>query len=54
MDTDSFILNSSTSDIIKDLKNLEDIFDFSNLDENHELFSNKSKKVFGQIQDRNS
>ena len=40
MDTDSFILTVNTKDIIKDLKNLEDIFDFSNLDENHELFSN--------------
>ena len=29
------------------MKNLEDIFDFSNLDKNHELFSNKNKKVIG-------
>ena len=42
MDTDSFILSVYTKDIIKDLKNLEHIFDFSNLDKNHELFS-KSK-----------
>ena len=49
MDTDSFILSVNTKDIIKDLKNLEDIFDFSNLDQNHELFSNKSKKVFGKF-----
>ena len=41
MDTDSFVLSVNTKDIIKDLKNLEDIFDFSNLDENHELFSKK-------------
>ena len=45
MDTDSFILSVNTKDIIKDLKNLEDIFDFSNLDENHELFSNKNKVI---------
>ena len=45
MDTDSFILSVNTKDIIKDLKNLEDIFDFSNLDKTHELFSNKNKKV---------
>ena len=45
MDTDSFVLNIDTKDIIKNLKNLEDIFDFSNLDKNHELFSNKNKKV---------
>ena len=49
MDTDSFVLSVNTKDIIKDLKNLEDIFDFSNLDKNHELFSNKSKKWIGRI-----
>ena len=27
------------------LKKMEDIFDFSNLDENHELFSNKKKRL---------
>ena len=45
MDTDSFILSVNTKDIIKDLKKLEDIFDFSNIDENYEVFSNKNKKV---------
>ena len=49
MDTDSFVLSVNTKDIITDLKNLEDIFDFSNLDENHELFSNKNKKVIGKF-----
>ena len=49
MDTDSFVLSVNTKDIIKDLLKLEDIFDFSNLDENHELFSNKNKKVFGKF-----
>ena len=44
MDTDSFVLSVNTKDIIKDLKNLEYIFDFSNLDKNHELFNNKNKK----------
>ena len=48
MDTDSFVLSVNTKDIIQDLKNLEDIFDFSNLDKNHELFSNKNKKVIGK------
>ena len=43
------ILSMKTNDIIKDLKILEDIFDFSNLDENHELFSNKNKKVIGKF-----
>ena len=49
MDTDSFILSVNTKDIIKDLKNLEDKFDFSNLDKNHELFSNKNKKIIGKF-----
>ena len=49
MDTDSFILSLNTKDIIKDLKNLEDIFDFSNLDNNHEIFSHKNKKVLGKF-----
>ena len=49
IDTDGMILSMKTKDIIKDLKNLEDIFDFSNLDENHELFSNKNKKVIGKF-----
>ena len=49
MDTDSLVLSVSTKDIIKDLKNLEDIFDFSNLDKNHELFSNKNKKVISEF-----
>ena len=47
IDTDGLILSMKTENIIKDLKNLEDIFDFSNLDENHELFSNKNNKVIG-------
>ena len=44
MDTDSFVFSVITKDIIKKSKNLEDIFDFSNLDENHELFSIKKEK----------
>ena len=47
MDTDRFALSVNTKDIIEDLKKLEDIFDFSNLDKNQELFINKNKKVFG-------
>ena len=44
MDSDSLVLSIETQNIINDLKNLEDLFDFSNLDKNHELFSNKNKK----------
>ena len=49
LDTDGMILSLNTKFIIKDLKNLEEIFDFSNLDENHELFSEKNKKVIGKF-----
>ena len=45
MDFDSFVLSIETQNIFNDLKKLEDLFDFSNLNENHELFSNKNKKV---------
>ena len=44
MGTDSFVLSINTKDIVKDLKNLEDLFEFSNLDKNHELFSCKKTK----------
>ena len=49
MDTYSFVLSVSTKDINRDLKNLEDFFDFRNLDNDHELFSNKNKKVIGKF-----
>ena len=49
MDTDSFVLSVNTKDIVNDLKNLEDLFDFSNLDEKHEIFSNKNKKAIGKF-----
>ena len=42
MDTDSFVLSVKPKDIIRDLENLEDLFDFSNLIETHELFSSKN------------
>ena len=41
------ILSMKTKDIIKDLKNLDYIFDFSNMDENHELYCEKNKKING-------
>ena len=37
MYTDSIVLIINTKDIIENLKNLEDIFDFSNLNKNHRL-----------------
>ena len=49
MDTDSFIVSVNTNDIIRDLKFLDDIFDFSNLDRNHELFSTNNEKVIREF-----
>ena len=45
MDTHSFVLSLNKKDILQDLKNLEDLFDFSNFIESHELFSNKKKVI---------
>ena len=52
MDTDRFVLSVSTKDDIKDLKNLEDIHDFSNLDKT--VNSSVIKKSLGEIQNGNS
>ena len=54
MDTDSFVLSVKANNIIKDLINLEDISDFSNLDENHKLISNKNKILIGFFRNCNS
>ena len=47
IDTYGMILSMETEKIIKDLKNLEDTFDFSNLDENQELYIKTNEKVVG-------
>ena len=44
MDNDSFLLSVNTKDIIEGSKNLVDLFDFSSLNENQEIFSKKIKK----------
>ena len=49
MDCDSFVLSIETENIIDTLKNLGDLFGFSNLNKNHELFSNKNIKVVGKF-----
>ena len=49
IDTDGMFLSIKTKDIIKGLKNLEDIVDFSNLDKNHELYNEINKKVIGKF-----
>ena len=42
--TDSSVLNINTEKVIRDLQNLEDSFDLSNSNKNHELLRNKNKK----------
>ena len=49
MDTDSFITSIKTGDLIKDLEYFKNDFDFSELDENHELYDTISKKVIGKM-----
>ena len=49
MDCDSFVFSIETQNTINDVNNLEDLFDFSNLSENQELFSNKNKNVVGKF-----
>ena len=49
IDCDSFVLSIETQNIINNLKNLEDLIDFSNLNKNLELFSNKNKKVVSKF-----
>ena len=49
IDTDGRILTMKTENIIEVLKNLEDVSDSSNLNENHELFIVKHKEVIGKI-----
>ena len=44
IDTDGVILSTNTKNIIKGLKNFEDIFDFSNLDKTHDLLNKKIRK----------
>ena len=45
MDCDSFVLSIRIQNINNDLKNLGSLFDCCNLNENHELLSNKNKVV---------
>ena len=48
MDTDNFVLIVNTKHKVKDLENLEDILDFSNLNENHVTFKDKIKRAIGK------
>ena len=49
MDTDSFIPSIETGDRIRDLEFFKNDFDFTELDENHELYDTITKKFIGKI-----
>ena len=49
IDTEAFVRSVISKDIIKNLKNLENLFDFSNLIGNNEIFSDKNKRVTGRF-----
>ena len=44
------VLSIKTQDIVNDLQNLSNLFDFSNLNRDHELFSEENKKVVGKFE----
>ena len=48
MDTDSFILSIKTTNLLKDLEYFKKDFDFSELDENYQLYNSINKKVIGK------
>ena len=50
MDFDILVLSLNTGNINEDLRNLENKFVFRKLDEDHDLFSNKNKKVIGKLE----
>ena len=47
--TDAFVPSFISKDVVRDFQTLEELIDFSNLNENHELISNKNKKVIGKF-----
>ena len=49
VDTYGMILSLKTPNFIEDLKTLENIFDFSNLDEDQKLFRKINQKVIGKF-----
>ena len=49
MDTDGIVKSINTKDILKDIKNLEEMFHFNKLNENQELHKNKNEIVVGKF-----
>jgi len=50
-DTDSFIFEVECEDIYADMKENEDLYDFSDWPRDHALFDEKNKKVIGKFKD---
>jgi hypothetical protein len=50
-DTDAFIYEIQTEDIYKDMKEDEDLYDFSDYPKDHFCYSEKNKKVLGKMKD---
>ena len=50
-DTDSLCYSIQTKDFYKDIKKHKDLFDTSNYPKDHELYSDKNKKVLGKFKD---
>ena len=51
-DTDAFIMSIKTTNLVNDLNKLQEqykLFDFSNLNKEHKLFSNEYKKIPGYL-----
>ena len=49
MDCDSFVLSIRTDNVINDLKNLEDLFDFRNLNKDHQYSVITTKKLLANL-----
>ena len=50
-DTDSLLYHIKTEDIYKDMLDHLDLFDTSDFDKDHFLYSNKNKKIVGKMKD---
>ena len=46
LDTESFVFSINTCYVIIDLQNPNELFDYSNLNKNHEIISIKNRKFF--------
>ena len=50
-DTDSLLIHIETEDVYKDMRDSSELYDTSNFNKHHELFSEDNKKVLGKFKD---